>query len=70
MHHTLHQGIAISAHKFATDLRLLANRREMEEPFEEDPDRQFAFRCLLEGCAMHIQHAYEHAHLHVARAGH
>jgi adenylosuccinate lyase len=26
-------GIAQSAHKFATDLRLLANRREMEEPF-------------------------------------
>ena len=26
-------SIAIAAHKFATDLRLLANRREMEEPF-------------------------------------
>ena len=26
-------GIAQSAHKFATDLRLLANRREVEEPF-------------------------------------
>lgn len=28
-------SIAQSAHKFATDLRLLANRRELEEPFEE-----------------------------------
>lgn len=28
-------GIAQSAHKFATDLRLLAGRRELEEPFEE-----------------------------------
>jgi adenylosuccinate lyase len=27
-------GIAQSAHKFATDLRLLANLKEMEEPFE------------------------------------
>lgn len=26
-------GIAQTAHKFATDLRLLANRKEMEEPF-------------------------------------
>jgi len=29
-------GIAASAHKAATDLRLLANRKEMEEPFEAD----------------------------------
>lgn len=28
-------GICISGHKFATDLRLLANRRELEEPFED-----------------------------------
>jgi adenylosuccinate lyase len=28
-------SIAQSAHKFATDLRLLANRRELEEPFGE-----------------------------------
>jgi adenylosuccinate lyase len=28
-------SIAQSAHKFATDLRLLANRRELEEPFED-----------------------------------
>ncbi len=28
-------SIAQSAHKFATDLRLLANRRELEEPFEK-----------------------------------
>jgi adenylosuccinate lyase len=27
-------SIAQSAHKFATDLRLLANRKELEEPFE------------------------------------
>lgn len=27
-------GIAVSAHKFANDLRLLANLKEMEEPFE------------------------------------
>jgi len=27
-------GIAQSAHKFANDLRLLANQKEMEEPFE------------------------------------
>ncbi len=27
-------GIAQSAHKFANDLRLLANRKELEEPFE------------------------------------
>lgn len=29
-------GIAASAHKAATDLRLLANRKEVEEPFEAD----------------------------------
>lgn len=28
-------GIAISAHKFATDLRLLAHMKEIEEPFHE-----------------------------------
>lgn len=28
------KGIAISAHKFATDLRLLAHLKEIEEPFE------------------------------------
>ncbi len=28
-------SVAQSAHKFATDLRLLANRRELEEPFED-----------------------------------
>ncbi|HEX6158673.1 MAG TPA: lyase family protein, partial [Thermoanaerobaculia bacterium] len=29
-------GIAQSAHKAATDLRLLASRKEIEEPFEQD----------------------------------
>ncbi len=29
-------GIAISLHKIATDIRLLANRKELEEPFEKD----------------------------------
>ena len=29
-------GIAQSAHKMATDLRLLANRKEIEEPFETE----------------------------------
>ena len=29
-------GIAASAHKAATDLRILAHRKEIEEPFEED----------------------------------
>jgi adenylosuccinate lyase len=29
-------GIAASSHKAATDLRLLANRKEVEEPFEKD----------------------------------
>ena len=29
-------GVAQSAHKMATDLRLLAHRKEMEEPFEEE----------------------------------
>lgn len=29
-------SIAQTAHKFATDLRLLSNRNELEEPFEED----------------------------------
>ena len=29
-------GVAASAHKGATDLRLLANRKEIEEPFEAD----------------------------------
>ena len=29
-------GIAQSAHKAATDLRLLQSRKEIEEPFEED----------------------------------
>ena len=29
-------GLAQSAHKMATDIRILANRKEMEEPFEKD----------------------------------
>ncbi|MEX2316078.1 MAG: adenylosuccinate lyase [Pirellulales bacterium] len=29
-------GIGASAHKFATDLRILAHRKEVEEPFEKD----------------------------------
>ncbi len=29
-------GVASSAHKATTDLRILAHRKEMEEPFEED----------------------------------
>jgi len=29
-------GVAQSVHKLATDIRLLANRKEMEEPFEKD----------------------------------
>lgn len=29
-------GIAQSAHKMATDLRILASRKELEEPFEQD----------------------------------
>jgi adenylosuccinate lyase len=29
-------GVASSAHKAATDLRILANRKEIEEPFEKD----------------------------------
>ncbi|MDO5579968.1 MAG: adenylosuccinate lyase [Planctomycetia bacterium] len=29
-------GISQSAHKFATDLRILAHRKEMEEPFEKN----------------------------------
>ncbi len=29
-------GIAQSAHKMATDIRILAHRKEMEEPFEKD----------------------------------
>ncbi|MGO8690747.1 MAG: adenylosuccinate lyase [Thermoguttaceae bacterium] len=29
-------GVAQSAHKMATDLRLLAHRKELEEPFEEE----------------------------------
>jgi adenylosuccinate lyase len=29
-------GVAASAHKFATDLRILAHRKEIEEPFEKD----------------------------------
>jgi len=32
---TVLSGPAQSAHKFANDLRLLANRKELEEPFEE-----------------------------------
>ena len=32
-------GIAASAHKAATDLRLLAHRKEVEEPFESGSDR-------------------------------
>ncbi|MDR3196695.1 MAG: adenylosuccinate lyase [Planctomycetaceae bacterium] len=28
-------GVAQSSHKFATDIRILAHRKEMEEPFEE-----------------------------------
>jgi adenylosuccinate lyase len=29
-------GIAASAHKFGTDMRILAHRKEIEEPFEKD----------------------------------
>jgi adenylosuccinate lyase len=29
-------GVAASAHKFATDLRILAHRKEIEEPFEKE----------------------------------
>ena len=29
-------GVAQSAHKMATDLRLLAHRKEVEEPFEKE----------------------------------
>lgn len=29
-------GIAVSLHKIATDIRLLANRKELEEPFEKE----------------------------------
>ncbi|MGC4003425.1 MAG: lyase family protein [Pirellulales bacterium] len=29
-------GIAQSTHKFATDLRILAGRKELEEPFEKE----------------------------------
>ncbi|MEZ6190377.1 MAG: lyase family protein [Phycisphaerales bacterium] len=29
-------AIASAAQKFATDIRLLANRKEIEEPFEKD----------------------------------
>ncbi len=32
-------GISQSAHKMATDLRLLAHRKEIEEPFEQGADR-------------------------------
>ena len=32
-------GIAESASKFATDLRLLQHLKEVEEPFEKEPDR-------------------------------
>ena len=34
-------GLAQSAMKMATDIRLLANFKEMEEPFEKKPDRFF-----------------------------
>ena len=51
-------SIAQSAHKFATDLRLLAgNRREMEEPFEDEarsarpPCPGSATRCARSACA-------------------
>ena len=39
-------GIAQSCMKFATDLRLLANFKEMEEPFEKEPDRA-SVHCLI-----------------------
>src|SRR5581483_2618310 len=29
-------GVCVSAHKFGTDLRLLAHRREVDEPFEAE----------------------------------
>ena len=31
-------GIAASAHKFSNDIRLLQHLKEVEEPFEKDPD--------------------------------
>ena len=40
-----------------------------EKPYREtDPDRQFAIRCLWEGCAEMARIAYENAHPRVARA--
>ncbi len=29
-------GLGATAHKIATDIRLLASKKEMEEPFEQD----------------------------------
>ncbi len=29
-------GVGATAHKIATDIRLLASKKEMEEPFEQD----------------------------------
>ena len=31
-------GIAASAHKFSNDIRLLQHLKEIEEPFEKEPD--------------------------------
>lgn len=38
----------------------------IEEAYEDDPDRQFAGRCLFEGCAVHAQHLFELANPDVA----
>ncbi len=38
----------------------------MEDKYEDDPDRQFAGRCLFEGCAVCMQHHFEEANPSVA----
>ena len=44
-------GIAQSAHKMATDLRLLANRKEIEEPFETEQIGSSAMAYKRNPCA-------------------
>ena len=63
-------GVGISAHKFGTDLRLLAGRKEIEEPFEKDQigSSAMAYKrnpmrserlCSLSRLAMSLSHTAE-----------